>query len=211
MTRATGIDPGDRAGGEVVSAAWDDEHPPVIVYHDWLEEPARALEYLRHRLPWEHREFRDGVKMPRVEALLGPPGSAYTYSGVRYAAGPLPGHPVERLVTRVNALLGTEFNSVSANLYRDGADSIGWHRDDELVLGPPEDIEIASLSLGARRPFQMRLRVGERQFVRRTWELGEGDLMHMRAGCQCGWEHRAPKVDGHIGERIALTFRRFEL
>lgn len=182
------------------------------VYHlrGWLPRADEALGYLRWRIRWEHREFRPGVPMPRLEALFGPEGQGYQYSGVEYLCTPLAGHPVERLVDKVNAELGTRFNAAFCNLYRDGRDSIGWHADDEPVLGPPEDIEIASLSLGQPRRFLMRRRVADRKFDRREWTLGNGDLLFMRAGCQAGgWEHSAPKEDGVEGVRIALTFRRF--
>jgi len=182
--------------------------PPVSYLPGWLPEPAAALVYLRHRMPWVHREFKDGVLMPRLEALLGPEGASYSYSGIEYRCSPMVRHPVQRLADRVNAALGTEFNACFVNLYRDGSDSIGWHADDEPSLGPIADVEIASLSLGVRRRFLMRRRVGERQFERAEWALGHGDLLHMRAGCQDGWEHAAPKEPEVVGERIALTFRR---
>jgi alkylated DNA repair dioxygenase AlkB len=41
-----------------------------------------------------------------------------------------------------------DFNSVLANLYRDGRDRMGWHADNERELARVP--VIASLSLGAR-------------------------------------------------------------
>lgn len=49
---------------------------------------------------------------------------------------------------------GVEFNSVAANLYRDGHDSIGWHSDDEPIMG--KNPTIASLSFGEERIFELR-------------------------------------------------------
>lgn len=185
------------------------EHaPPVDFRGAWLSDHEAALAYLRRRIEWVHREFREGTMMPRLEALFGPRGAGYTYSGIRYACTPLDGHPVQRLVDRVNGALGTEFNAVFVNLYRSGDDSIGWHRDDEPVLGPAAEVEIASLSLGAPRRFVLRKRLDGRRFARVEWRLGGGDLLYMRAGCQVGWEHSAPKEPGVEGSRMALTFRR---
>lgn len=181
--------------------------PPVTYLPGWLPDADKAMTYLRHRIPWVHREFRDGVLMPRLEALLGPAGAGYTYSGVVYRCSPMDGHPVERLLRRVNEATGQAFNACFINLYRSGSDSIGWHADDEPSLGPVADVAIASLSLGVPRLFQMRRRLGERKFARAEWRLGNGDLLLMRPGCQDGWEHRAPK-EGVAGERMALTFRR---
>src|SRR5690606_40383735 len=56
---------------------------------------------------------------------------------------------LEALRTRLRDELEQPFNSVLANLYRDGRDAMGWHSDDEPELGP--EPLIASLSLGAVR------------------------------------------------------------
>ena len=50
--------------------------------------------------------------------------------------------------------LGIRFNSMLANLYRDGHDSIAWHSDDETSLG--KHPVIASLSFGDSRNFELR-------------------------------------------------------
>ena len=49
---------------------------------------------------------------------------------------------------------GLTFNSMLANLYRDGHDSLAWHSDDETSLGP--EPTIASISFGDMRTFQLR-------------------------------------------------------
>lgn len=182
--------------------------PPVTYMPAWLPRAADAFAFLRNRIPWQHREFRPGTMMPRLEALLGPEGASYTYSGVQYRCARLARHPLERMVRRVNEQLGTEFNAVFVNLYRDHTDSIGWHRDDEPGLGPVDQVVIASVSLGARRRFLMRRKADDGRWIRREWRLGEGDLFLMRAGSQSDWEHSAPKEDTPAGERIAITFRR---
>lgn len=51
-------------------------------------------------------------------------------------------------------MTGIEFNSLAANLYRDGHDSIGWHSDDEPIMGKTP--VIASLSFGDERVFELR-------------------------------------------------------
>ena len=47
-----------------------------------------------------------------------------------------------------------KFNSVLANYYRDGHDTVDWHTDGEPALGknPP----IASISFGDTRNFELR-------------------------------------------------------
>lgn len=49
---------------------------------------------------------------------------------------------------------GLSFNSMLANLYRDGHDLVSWHADDEKSLGP--NPTIVSLSFGDVRNFELR-------------------------------------------------------
>ncbi len=49
---------------------------------------------------------------------------------------------------------GYKFNSVLANLYRDGHDSVDWHSDDEPGLRNMPTI--ASISFGDTRLFEFR-------------------------------------------------------
>ena len=63
--------------------------------------------------------------------------------------------PALRIVkTRLEENTGLQFNSVLANLYRDGHDSVAWHSDNEGSLG--DNPTIASISLGDMRMFEMR-------------------------------------------------------
>lgn len=166
-------------------------------------------------IPWEQRHMPErwvdgqnqSTPMPRLEWLASTlPGRSYTYSGVRYDAADL--HPwpaIVEVMARASIAAGVEFNAVFANMYRDGDDSIGWHSDDEPVLGPTDQAVIASVSLGARRRFLMR-EVG-RTTNRHEYDIGEGDLLIMHAGCQSRWEHCAPKTAKPVGPRVSLTFR----
>ena len=89
------------------------------------------------------------------------------------------------------------------NLYRDGADSMGWHSDDEASLGPRP--VIASLSLGATRRFALRHRA--RRYRSVTLALGNGDLLLMAGDTQTHWQHAVPSTRRPIAPRINLTFR----
>jgi len=60
----------------------------------------------------------------------------------------------KRLLDKIHARTGLLFNSVLANLYRDGHDHVSWHSDDEPSLG--HQPTIASLSFGDTRIFQLR-------------------------------------------------------
>jgi alkylated DNA repair dioxygenase AlkB len=102
------------------------------------------------------------------------------------------------------AHLAVRFNSVLANLYRDGRDSIGWHSDDEPELG--EQPVIASVSLGARRRFLMRQR-GVEDAATVGFELEHGSLFSMWGSTQKHWKHRVPRSARCEAPRVNLTFR----
>jgi len=100
--------------------------------------------------------------------------------------------------------LRIDFNSVLANLYRDGRDSMGWHSDDEPELGAQP--AIASLSLGSTRRFVLKHRNDpSRKFA---LELPHGSLLLMRGATQANYRHALPRTARPVGPRINLTFRR---
>ena len=115
-----------------------------------------------------------------------------------------------KLWARIEQACGGHFDSVLANLYRDGNDSMGWHSDDEPELGPQP--LIASLSLGAERRFRFRRRRarGEPTWPGDTLELRlpHGSLLRMAGDTQRLYRHDLPKMRAVVAPRINLTFRR---
>jgi alkylated DNA repair dioxygenase AlkB len=93
------------------------------------------------------------------------------------------------------------FDSLGANLYRDGADSVAWHGD--RIRHSLEEAVVAIVSLGEPRPFLLRPRGGGHSL---TFRPGAGDLLVMGGRCQQDWEHTVPKV-ARAGPRLSLTFR----
>lgn len=158
-----------------------------------------AIAWERHRL----RLFGRWIDAPRLSCWIGDPGAAYTYSRVRFEPRPWPA-VVRQLRTELHALTGIAFNSVLANRYRDGRDSMGWHADDERELGDAP--VIASLSFGATRVFRLRSRHDPAQ-PPRSLDLGAGSLLLMSGPTQRNWQHALPKTSRDVGERINLTFR----
>ena len=61
---------------------------------------------------------------------------------------------VKTLMDKIQRYTGITFNSLLANLYRDGHDHVSWHADDEPSLG--HHPTIASLSFGDTRTFHLR-------------------------------------------------------
>jgi alkylated DNA repair dioxygenase AlkB len=174
----------------------------------WLpvDEADALLRDLLATVPWEThriRLFGREVDSPRLSCWIGDPDAAYTYSGTRFEPHPWPAalRPVR---TRVGAACGADFNSVLANLYRDGRDAMGWHRDDERELG--DRPVIASLSLGATRRFVLK-HVSDPS-RRRAIDLAPGSLLLMRGETQRHYRHALPRTAKAVGPRVNLTFRR---
>lgn len=172
----------------------------------WLaaEEADALLEALVDEVPWEiHRirMFGREVPSPRLSCWIGDPGATYTYSRSRFE--PRPWTPaLGALRDRLAREVGVRFNSVLANRYRDGADAMGWHSDDEPELGP--EPVIASVSVGAPRTFAFRARHDGRRV---DLVLGHGSLLLMAGRTQHAWRHAIPRTRRPLGERVSLTFR----
>jgi alkylated DNA repair dioxygenase AlkB len=174
----------------------------------WLtRDAADALfESLRENVAWERhriRLFGREIDSPRLSCWIGDADAGYTYSRTRYEPRPWPDalRPVRE---RLREELSVDFNGVLANLYRDGADSMGWHSDDEPEIDPR--VPIASLSLGATRRFALRRRDDtKRKF---SIELARGNLLTMGSDMQRYWQHALPRTARESGARINLTFRR---
>lgn len=174
----------------------------------WLPagEADALLRDLLATVPWEThriRLFGREVDSPRLSCWIGDPHAAYTYSGTRFEPKPWP-DALRSIRARVAAACGVEFNSVLANLYRDGRDAMGWHRDDERELGPQP--VIASLSLGATRRFVLKHVADPSR--RRAIDLAPGSLLVMRGETQRHYRHALPRTATPVRPRINLTFRR---
>src|SRR5207247_1809301 len=102
--------------------------------------------------------------------------------------------------THIEAVAG-EYNYCLLNRYRSGADSVGWHADNEPGLGSV----IGSLSLGATRTFRIRHNATKET---RSFAAGHGTLIIMAGTMQQFWKHEVPKTTENVDERINLTFRK---
>ncbi|MFY0538793.1 alpha-ketoglutarate-dependent dioxygenase AlkB family protein [Nannocystis pusilla] len=128
------------------------------------------------------------IDSPRMVCAFGDDGLHYRYAGVDRTTHPWPPH-LRAARDRIAAVCGHPFNYALVNLYRTGDDYIGWHADKVSDLVPGS--AIASLSLGAVRPFQLRHKSsGELHEVL----LASGSLLVMRGTCQ----HRT-SIRSHVG------------
>lgn len=161
---------------------------------------ASLFSQLRDEVPWRQnkiRMFGKELDEPRLTAWYGP---AYQYSNIIWEEKAFSA-TMEKLRAEVSKRANFEFNAVLLNLYRDGNDSMGWHRDNE----PEMDTRcIASVTLGASRTFKVRSRE-----TKEVWnlELEDGSLLLMH-DLQEAYEHAVPKRKKVLEPRINLTFRR---
>ncbi len=166
---------------------------------DWFTALRAAIAWETHRI----RIYGRLVDSPRQSCWIGDAGTEHTYSGTRFAPHPWP-EALLPLRAKVSQAIGEPFNSVLANLYRDGRDSMGWHSDDEPELGAQP--VIASINLGAARRFSFKHRRDAEKKL--ALDLLPGSLLVMRGDTQKNYRHALPKTAKPVGERINLTFRR---
>jgi Alkylated DNA repair protein len=185
----------------------------AALWPHWLDtaEADALFAELRQAIVWEThriRLFGRELDSPRLSCWIGDPGATYTYSRSRFEPRPWP-PALAALRGRVEQVCAARFNSVLANLYRDGQDSMGWHSDDEPELGAQP--VIASLSLGAERRFRFRRRRARSEPAQPgdTSELllPHGSLLRMAGDTQRLYRHDLPRMRGIDAPRINLTFR----
>jgi alkylated DNA repair dioxygenase AlkB len=141
-------------------------------------------------------------RTPRLTCWVADPGCSYRYSGLQQSIHPWTAE-LETLRQLLQDQLGVRFNSLLLNRYRDGADRMGWHADDEPELD--DQAPIVSISLGVARDLRFRPRCGsEAPFA---INLADGDLLVMDPPSQRHWQHALPPRARVISERINLTFR----
>ena len=173
----------------------------ILLVQDSFLQKELADEYfiaLRDECAWEQKPGIFGHMQPRLIASYGTTGVVYRYSGSTNVALPWTS-TLLKIKQKIEAVQG-EYNFCLANRYRDGADSMGWHADDEPEMGDT----IGSLSLGATRKFRIRHNTTRET---KTFHVGHGTLIIMAGTMQQFWQHEVPKTKLPVGERINLTFR----
>jgi alkylated DNA repair dioxygenase AlkB len=170
-----------------------DERAWIDVVPGWVSGSDALFRTLAETLPWAQRT-RFLYEQHRVEPRL--------TAGWQASRGtPLASPILEEMRTALSERYGVQFDSAGFNFYRDGQDSVAWHRDKI-----PQSIHqpvVALVSLGEPRRFLLRPRGGGRS---RPFPLGHGDLLVTGGDTQRTWEHAVPKV-AHAGPRISVAFR----
>ncbi|PWU10819.1 MAG: alpha-ketoglutarate-dependent dioxygenase AlkB [Verrucomicrobia bacterium] len=179
----------------------------TAIYYGPIFRADEALTYHSHLLEniaWKSDEtiiFGRRLVTARKVAWYGDQPYVYRYSGGTKTALQWT-NELHNLKNIVEAHLKTKFNSCLLNLYHTGREGIGWHSDDETVLGSTPTI--ASLSLGAERKFSFRHKA-TKEIV--SIFLENGSLLVMSGITQAYWQHSLPKTQRVNSSRISLTFR----
>ena len=145
--------------------------------------------------------FGKKIDIPRLECWYGDYGCEYTYSGKSLKRFEFPNFLLD-LRMLIEKKVNSNFNSVLANLYRDGQDSMGLHADDEKELG--NEPVIASISLGENRPIIFQNKKTKEKV---TFDQPHGSLLVMQGKTQDHWKHAINKSKKINKPRINLTFR----
>ena len=178
----------------------------IDIYQDISLEQKKDLWFKSclHDLNWETgfiKIFGKTHQIPRLQSLYAEDGIEYTYSGKK-----LQRHNWNRTLTDIKEEIENitffKFNSVLANLYRDGNDSMGLHSDDEKELGI--NPVIASLSLGETRDIHFK-----HKNIKLSLDIPQtsGQLIVMYGQTQKYWKHEIKKTKKIKKPRINLTFR----
>ncbi len=175
----------------------------IQLYLKWVtQEEAKSIWTTPDALFLEARKYSDKWAIPRLTAWYNNKDIPYYYSRQSTPAIRFP-EAVERLRIRLSEFLKMEFDSCLANYYRDGKDSVSWHRDDESIF--PVGSTIASVSLGTTRKFCFRKvnNTVESSF----YTLEHRDLIVFDGEHKENWEHSIPKDFSIKTPRLNLTFR----
>ena len=163
--------------------------PAATVQH--IKGFAKALNFeaVTNAIPWEQqvrKMYGRPVATPRLTHNANP--------------SELPA-PLAAVVAELETLLECKFEQAGCNLYRNGADSVAWHRD--LKGAERDDATIAIISIGGTRTFQTRKNGSKAE----TFNVEHGDVFVMSGDAQHTHEHRIAKTAKHVAPRISIALR----
>ena len=160
---------------------WLDPTSWVDVVPGWLPGAAALYERLANDAPWNQGRlwrYERWVSEPRLTAPIAPGGHAL--SGELTEAR-------RRLVRHYRV----SFDRGALSWYRDGRDSVAFHRDREMRY--LDETVVAIVTLGGPRPFQIKPLRGPDE-VTVDVAPADGDLLVLGGRCQADWLHAVPKV-----------------
>ena len=179
-----------------------DDHSWVDVTRGWLRNADDVYAALTEQVAW-----RQG-RVFRYERYLDEPRMGCWFG----RDTPYPHPALTEAHRSIQHRYRVTFGGVGLAFYRDGRDSVAFHRDTDLRYC--ENTVIAILSLGARRPWLLQPRGNPDRFRDgyggQVIDLapGSGDLIVLGGACQTNWLHAVPKVPGPLpAGRVSAQWR----
>ena len=174
----------------------------TINWKNLIEEEFKSIGF--KNIKWKHENinlYGKNLLLPRMTAWYGDHGKSYSYSGINSNPNEWNKGLID-IKQRIEEVALVKFNSVLMNWYRDGADYLNWHADNEkeLAVNPI----IGSVNFGSRRDFILR---NNDKSLKITIPLNHGTLLIMGGELQHYWQHCVPKRKKVKDMRINLTFR----
>ena len=126
----------------------------------------------------------------------------YKYSNNFMKSKPLQ-EKLSLLLGIINNTLGTEFNGILVNEYKNGEDYISAHSDDEAGL---TDIGVVSISYGAERTF--RIRDKKTKQIVHDEPTTQYSILQMGGNFQQLYTHEIPIQKKIKTSRVSFTFRK---
>jgi alkylated DNA repair dioxygenase AlkB len=173
----------------------------VDIVRGWIAHPLPLYRTLVEDTAWSQQQlfrYERHVAEPRLTSWCDPARSVP--------------HPAILEAHRdLRARYRVPFEALALAWYRDGRDSVAFHRDTDLRW--LDDTVIAIASLGATRPFLLRPRANrykhDAPMKGATHDLqpAAGDLLVLGGASQVHWEHSVPKVSAATAGRISLQWR----
>ncbi|WP_052391857.1 alpha-ketoglutarate-dependent dioxygenase AlkB [Paraburkholderia bannensis] len=168
-----------------------DAHSWVDIVPGWISGASLLYEQMRNSVPWlEHdrRMFNKVFREPRMTA-------AYQDLGA------VPQQGLLQAVRALSSHYGVVYDGLWMNLYRNGQDSTGWHRDHRSCR--KLECIVPVLTLGTTRRFLIKPIKGGSSM---TFKPSSGDLVVMGGRSQQDWVHCVPKEPGIVEARISVNF-----
>ncbi|MBQ4832900.1 alpha-ketoglutarate-dependent dioxygenase AlkB [Pseudoalteromonas sp. MMG010] len=160
--------------------------------------------YLQKNLNWQQPSthvYGKTAPIPRLQCFFSDNAINYGYSQTSLRVE-VWDNILLALKRRLENSLNRPFNSLLVNYYRDGNDTMGFHSDDEIELGPEPCI--ACISLGAERAIKLKHKASNKVS---NFKLQSGSLLLMHGYSQRDYQHAIAKQTALLHPRISLTFR----
>lgn len=146
--------------------------------------------------------YGKNVNVHRRVGFFSDQSEGYKFSGQLTRSLPMTPE-LQKLLEKVNATLGTAFNGILVNHYRDGSDYIGAHSDSKIGLS---NGVVAAISVGATRKFRIRDKSTNKIVI--DVPTTPGELLVMDGEFQNEFKHEVPIEKRVKGDRISFTFRK---